>query len=379
MIYLDYNATAPLWPAVKRRIIDALDVPGNPSSVHSSGRNARALVEKARGEIASSFGATHENIIFTSGATEANTLALAGSKRRRVLVSGIEHLSVLEAVSDVEKIAVDQAGLVSSECLANLLRQDANSALVSIMLANNETGVIQPIAELARMAHEYGALFHCDAVQAPGRIPLHMDDLGVDMMTLSAHKIGGPKGIGALILAPGVEIASVLSGGGQERGRRGGTENVPAIAGFGAAAMHVNEMLDKAEHISKLRDEMERAILEQVPEVVIHGHRAPRLVNTSLFGVDGVSAETQVIALDLSGIAVSSGSACSSGKVAPSHVLRAMGLSESMSISSVRVSIGVETKDEEIGRFVDAWVSSLKIIKRQVNAAQSMNGSGGTL
>lgn len=369
MIYLDYNATAPMKLAVKRCVIDALDVSGNPSSIHSSGRSARALVEKARGEIASSFGVSHENIIFTSGATEANTLALAGTKRRRILVSGVEHLSVLEAVGNVEKIAVDQSGLVCPEHLETLLRHDANSVLVSIMLANNETGVIQPIAELARIAHEYGALFHCDAVQAPGRIPLHMADLGVDMMTLSAHKIGGPKGIGALFLAPGVEFASILNGGGQERGRRGGTENVPAIAGFGVAASHVNEMLNNVGHIARLRDGMEQTILEHVPEVVMHGHNAPRLVNTSLFGVEGVSAETQVIALDLSGIAISSGSACSSGKVAPSHVLRAMGLSESISASSVRVSIGVETKEEEIERFIDAWVSILKMIKRQVDAA----------
>ena len=369
MIYLDYNATTPMRIAVKRCVIDALDALGNPSSIHSSGRSARAMVEKARGEIAGAFGVTHENIIFTSGATEANTLALAGTKRRRVLVSGVEHLSVLEALGNVEKITVDQTGLVSPECLDTLLRYDANSVLVSIMLANNETGVIQPIAELARIAHEHGALFHCDAVQAPGRIPLNMSELGVDMMTLSAHKIGGPKGIGALFLAPGVEITSIFNGGGQERGRRGGTENVPAIAGFGAAVMDIHEMLNNAGHIARLRDGMEQAILEQAPEVVIHGHKAPRLVNTSSFGVDGVSAETQVIALDLSGIAISSGSACSSGKVTPSHVLRAMGQSETMSASSVRVSIGVETKEEEIERFVDAWVSSLKMIKRQMDAA----------
>ena len=356
-------------PSVKRCVIEALDVSGNPSSIHSSGRRARAMVEKARGQIANSFGVTHENIIFTSGATEANTLALAGSKCRRVFVSGVEHHSVLEAVDHVEKIAVDQDGLVSPECLDTLLRHNGNSVLVSVMLANNETGVIQPIAELARIAHDYGALFHCDAVQAPGRIPLNMNDLGVDLMTLSAHKIGGPNGVGALFLAPGIEVASTMNGGGQERGRRGGTENVAAIAGFGAAAMYVNEMLNKAGQIGKLRDGMEQAILEQTPEVVIHGHKVPRLVNTSLFGVDGVSAETQVIALDLSGIAISSGSACSSGKVGPSHVLRAMGLSESMSASSIRVSIGVETKEEEITRFVDAWVSSLKMIKQQVDAA----------
>ena len=347
MIYLDYNASAPMGSTVKSCVVGALDILGNPSSIHGGGRGARALIEKARDEIAKSFGVKNENVVFTGGATEANALALSGSNRERLLVSAIEHPSILEAKQGIEKIAVDGSGVVAPESLEELLQSNTKPALVSVMLANNETGVIQPIAELSRIAHERGALFHCDAVQAPGRVPLNMAELGVDMMTLSAHKIGGPKGVGALLLAPDIEIQAILSGGGQERGRRAGTENVPAIAGFGAAALQVKELLGKTGYIAQLRNMLEQAISEQFPEVVIHGNKVTRLVNTSSFGVEGVSAETQVIALDLSGIAISSGAACSSGKVGPSHVLGAMGRSRSLASSSIRVSIGVETKERE--------------------------------
>lgn len=369
MIYLDYNASAPIVSAAKDAVVAALDVIGNPSSVHGEGRRARALVEEARASLAGLVGAAAESVVFTSGATEANNRAVSGSGRRRTLVSAVEHPSVLQAAATAEIIDVDRDGRVTPESLDALFVGDDRPALVSVMLSNNETGVVQPVAELAAVAHEHDALFHCDAVQAPGRLPVDMTALGADMLTLSAHKIGGPKGAGALIVAPGLDLESAIKGGGQERGRRGGTENVASIAGFGAAAAWAEAMLGEADRIRDLRDRMERELLARVPEAVIHGREVPRLPNTSSIGVEGASAETQVIALDLAGIAVSAGSACSSGKVTSSHVLRAMGLSEQAAASAIRVSIGAETTEDEIARFLDAWTSHIKGRKQQASAA----------
>lgn len=354
-IYLDFNATAPVRPEAVAAMTSALEIAGNASSVHNRGRAARRAVEDARQQVASLVNAPSEAVIFTSGGTEANNLALTGSARVRLLVSAVEHDSVLAACPDAEFIPVDRTGLVSVECLSQLLAEDDAPALVSIMLANNETGVIQAVAELARVAHDAGALFHCDAVQAAGKIPIDAVALGVDLITLSAHKIGGPQGSGALVVLNGIDIQAGLRGGGQERGRRAGTENLPGIAGFGAAAeIAAREATDQT-HIEALRDRLEDRIAAIVPNVTIHGGVAQRVANTSCLSMPGVEAETQVMALDLAGVMVSAGAACSSGKVQSSHVLAAMGLDHASAASAIRVSLGWSSEADDVDAFVAAW------------------------
>ena len=369
MIYLDCNASAPISDQVMEAVGHAMRTTGNPSSVHADGRAARALVEGARGAVAQMVGAAAQNVIFTSGATEANNLAISGSGRKRVVVSPVEHPSVLQARSETEMLAVDENGVVIPGSLETLLEGSDETALVSVMLANNETGVVQPIADLADIAHRYGAFFHCDAVQAPGRLSFSMSSLRVDMLTLSAHKIGGPRGVGALILAPEVEVDGMIKGGGQERRRRSGTENVGAIVGFGEAAKRISKTLDGATRLRSLRDELELRVLATVPEAIIYGARVNRLPNTSNIGVVGVSAETQVIAMDMAGIAISAGSACSSGKVTSSHVLRAMGLSEVAAQSAIRISLCPETTKSDIDHFLNVWLSHIKAVKDRTKAA----------
>ncbi|UEM19597.1 cysteine desulfurase [Skermanella mucosa] len=361
--YLDYNATAPTLPAVRDAVMAALEVAGNPSSVHGFGRRARRLVEDARAEVAALAGVVPARIVFTSGGTEANASALAtgasGRTGRRILVSAIEHDSVLETVPDAERIPVMPDGTVDLAALDRMLARGDGPALVSVMLVNNETGVIQPVAEASRLAHAHGALFHCDAVQGAGRVAMDADSLGIDLMTLSAHKLGGPHGVGALVVREGIPIAPVLRGGGQEQRRRAGTENVAGIAGFGAAARLARSAADEAVRIGRLRDGLERRIAEAAEAagvaVTIHGRAARRVANTTCVSMPGVSSETQIMALDLAGVAVSAGSACSSGKVKPSHVLTAMGVDAGEASSAIRVSLGWATGPEDVDRFVDAW------------------------
>lgn len=357
MVYLDYNASAPMPECVARAVTAAMQLFGNPSSVHGYGRAARAVIEAARRDVAALVGARPQDVVFTSGATEANLLALTGSGRRRVLVSAIEHVSVLDAAPDAERIPVRPDGIVDLDALSRMLAADDTPALVSVMLANNETGVIQPIAAVAALAAAAGALLHCDAVQGPGRIPVDIAALGADFLTLSAHKFGGPKGVGALVLRDGVRLSALIRGGGQERGLRGGTENVPGIAGFGAAARHAAALLARAGAIARLRDRLEAKVRALAPEVVIFGADAPRLPNTSCIALPGVRAETQVMALDLAGFAVSAGAACSSGKVQPSHVLRAMGADAMLAACAIRVSLGPDTTAAEVDAFVEAWAA----------------------
>lgn len=355
-LYLDHNATAPLKREARVAMETWLDQVGNPSSVHGFGRRARRALEQARDDVAAMVDADPAGVIFTASGTEADNLALCGFPSHLPVVSAIEHPAVLNARGDAERLAVDGNGVVDLAALDALL-VEIGPAIVSIMLANNETGVIQPVAEAAGIAHAHGALIHCDAVQAPGRMAVSMTALGVDLMTLSAHKIGGPVGAAALILAPGIELAPLLRGGGQERGRRAGTENVAAIAGFGAAARLVGVDLAQANQVRARRDWFEAAILAEVPDAVIFGRAAERLPNTSCISMPGVDAETQLIAFDLAGIAVSSGSACSSGKVAASHVLSAMGVAPERAGSAIRVSLGVEIDDPAIERLIEAWIS----------------------
>ncbi|MGE5506167.1 MAG: cysteine desulfurase family protein [Actinomycetota bacterium] len=353
--YLDCNAGAPVRPAVVAAMAEALAEPGNPSSVHGFGRAARRRLEQARAAVAALAGARPEGVVFTSGGTEANALALAGSGRDRILVSAIEHASVLEAVPQAERIPVTTDGVVDLGALEALLAADPRPALVSVMAANNETGIVQPVAEVSRLARAVGALFHCDAAQAAGRMELGLD---VDMLTLSAHKLGGPPGVGALVLAdPDRRLAPLLLGGGQERRRRAGTENLAGIAGFGVAAgLAVDDLANGVIlELRHLRDRLEDEALRRVPGAVVVGSGAPRLANTSCLALPGVDAQVAVMALDLAGVAVSAGSACSSGKVSASHVLAAMGLDRAVSGAAIRVSLGPASRWAEVEKFLDAW------------------------
>ena len=353
-VYMDYNASSPIRAEAVAAAGGALQLGGNPSSVHGFGRAARRMMEDAREQVAASIGAAAREIVFTSGATEANNLALTGSGRPRRLVSAIEHDS-LRAASALELIPVNAAGVVDLAALEALLAADSRPALVSLMLANNETGVLQPVAEAARLAHRHGALLHCDAVQALGRLPVDVGALGVDLLSLSGHKIGGPAGVGALYIRSGLDLAPALLGGGQERGRRAGTENLAGIAGFGAAAAIAIGEQEDMRRVAGLRDALEARIHAARPEALIFGRDAARLPNTTCVALAGVPAETQVMVLDLAGVAVSAGAACSSGKLKPSTVLRAMGVPPEIAGSAIRVSLGWRSEAGDIDRFIGAW------------------------
>jgi cysteine desulfurase len=366
-IYLDWNATTPLRSEVREAMVAAWELSGNPSSVHAEGRRARRLVEDSRAEVAGAVGASPRNLVFTSGGTEANALALTPGLRRgsgppvlRLLVSAIEHASVLSGgrfpAEAIEQVGVSRSGLLDLAHLRALLAVGP-PALVSVMLANNETGAIQPVNEAAEIVHEAGGLLHVDAIQAFGKIAFNINALGADLVTLSAHKIGGPKGVGALILADGVlGFEPGLRGGGQELGRRAGTENVPGIVGFGAAAKAAMAALDDdAARLEALRDQLESG-LRRTPGVIVFSGEVPRLPTTVLFTVPGLRAETAVIGFDLAGIAVSAGSACSSGKVQPSHVLEAMGVGSDLAQGAVRLSLGWSTTSQDIDSCLEAWL-----------------------
>jgi cysteine desulfurase len=355
LTYLDYNASAPVRPAVAAAVAEALAFAGNPSSVHRAGRAARRMVEAARAEVAALVGTGANEVVFVSGGSEANHLALKGGGRHRILVSAVEHDSVLAAVPDAERLPVTASGVLDLAVLAERLAADDRPALVSVMLANNETGIIQPIAPIAEIVHARGGLLHCDAVQAAGKLPLARALLGADLLSLSAHKLGGPQGIGALIVAPEIALAPLQGGGGQERGRRAGTENVPGIVGFGRACALATEGIAACARLAELRDDAERRLLAVAPGARIFGAGSPRLPNTLCIAMSGVPAATQVIALDLAGVMVSAGAACSSGKVRPSHVLRAMGATAEEAASAIRISLGWDSRAADIDHLVEAW------------------------
>lgn len=369
-VYLDYNATAPLKQPVIEAMTAALAECGNASSVHRFGRLARRAVETAREDVAALVAAEPRQVVFTGGGTEANNLAIAAAGAgRRILVSAIEHESVLKAAPDAELIPVDSDGVADLATLQTLLARDPRPALVCLMLANNETGVIQPVAQAARLAHEHGALIHCDAVQAAGKLAVDFKALGVDTLALSAHKLGGPQGVGALLIGDAVELHPLLRGGGQERGWRAGTENVPAIRGFGVAARLAAQDLPAMLVLAALRDHMEDRLSRAAPEAVVLASGAGRLPNTTCIALPGLPAETQVMALDLAGIAVSAGSACSSGKVKPSHVLRAMGADERLVGSAIRLSLGWRTSEQDIDHLLDAWAQLVARARSHHHAA----------
>ena len=363
-IYLDHNATTPLDPLVADRMTQALrDVWGNASSVHHFGQQAKAALDEARSSVASLLSADASEIIFTAGGTEGDNIAIRGaaeamepSGRKHLITCGIEHEAVLHTMKSMAKrgwkvtlLPMDASGIVSVDRLREAITDD--TALVSIMHANNEIGTVQPIAELAAVAHERGALFHTDAVQSAGKLPLDVHALGVDLLSIAAHKFYGPKGAGALWVRRGVRLLPVLTGGRQERNRRAGTENVPALVGLGAAAEVARRKIDtEGPRLAALRDRLEAGILSSVPGTDRNGAASPRVPNTTNVSVDRVEAESLLIGLDLAGVAVSSGSACSSGTLEPSHVLKAMGYPHARTLGSIRFSLGTSNTDADIDR-----------------------------
>jgi len=365
-IYLDHNATTPLLPAVVERMVAVLrDEFGNPSSVHHFGQQAKAVIDEARSEVANLIGAEPSEVLFTSGGTEADNIAIRGAAealeaggRRHLVASAIEHEAVLNTLKALARrgwrttlLPVDQTGIVSPTALRDALADD--TAVVSVMHANNEIGTIQPIAELARVAHERGALFHTDAVQSAGKIPINVKTLGVDMLSMSAHKFYGPKGVGALWIRRGLRVLPILTGGRQERSRRAGTENVAGIVGMGVAARIASgKMEDEGRRLSALRDRLESGILRSVPGTAVNGSPGARVPNTTNISFDRIEAESLLIGLDLQGIAVSTGSACSSGTLEPSHVLKAMGFNAHRTQNSIRFSLGAANTEAEVDRVV---------------------------
>ncbi len=366
-VYLDWNATTPLRAEARDAIVAALETCGNPSSVHGEGRKARKILQDARAAVAASLGAAPESVVFTSGATEANVLALVPGLHRthaqpveRLIVSAIEHASVLSGGrfgrEIIEIAPVDRSGVIDLTALDGLLA-DKPPALVSVMLANNETGVVQPIRDVAQRVRAHGGVLHVDAVAAFGKIDIDISALDVDFLSISAHKIGGPKGVGALLVAGDLRgLRPLITGGGQEKGRRAGTENLPGIAGLGAAAKAAAAGRDHLTgHCDALRRRLEMGLKAILPSTIVFSEGVDRVCNTTLFSAPGLHAETAVIGFDLEGIAVSSGSACSSGKVQPSHVLEAMQAGPELAQGGVRISLGWETTENDIDRALEAW------------------------
>ena len=356
-VYLDHNATTPLRAEARQAMLHAMDIVGNPSSVHAEGRAAKAIVEKARGQVAALVGIDRNEVVFTSGATEAAALACAD---RELVCADVEHDAVL--AHQIHKLAVDRGGEI--EPLGAVA-----SDLLGVQGANSETGVLQDNFRLAQVAWQSGAQVLVDAVQLVGKVRTSVSDLGADFVMMSAHKLGGPKGVGALALKLGVDVPAQIPGGGQEMGRRSGTENVIGIAGFGAAAEAAQRDVEagKWDRVEKLRNILENALADISKTTIFVGKEAPRLPNTSCFITPGWKGETQVMQMDLAGFAISAGSACSSGKVKASRVLKAMGYSELEAASAVRVSLGLETTEDDVLRFADVWAQKLR--KHEARAA----------
>ncbi len=374
-IYLDYSATTPLRPEVRPAIAPYLEGQfGNPSSTHRYGRDARVAVDEARRSLLDALGARRGRIVFSGSGSEADCLAVLGFARRRpggcVVRSAIEHKAVIastralaESGYDVRVAPVHENGTVDTERLADLIPDDGRPTLVSVMWANNETGVIQPVAELAQLCHERRATFHSDAVQAFGKIPLELEDAGVDLVALAAHKLGGPKGVGALFVRDEVELEPIVYGGGQEGGLRAGTENVAGIVGFAAAAtVAVSELQTESARLGALRDRLESGLREALPEIFVNGGDAPRrLPNVLNVSIPGIDLEGLLTALDLEGICVSSGSACTTGSVEPSHVIAAMGREGDLARNAIRLSLGWGTREDDIAYVLRVFP---KLVKR---------------
>jgi cysteine desulfurase len=380
-IYFDHNATTPVDPGVLDVVVRTLrDEFGNPSSVHHFGQRAKAVLDDARSAVSALLGGEPSEVVFTSGGTEADNFALRGAAealeqtgRKHLIATTIEHEAVLVTLKALARrgwkttmLPVDATGIVAADALRDAIT--AETAIVSVMHANNEIGTVQPVAELAKIAHDHGALFHTDAVQSAGKIRIDVRALGVDLVSVSAHKFYGPKGVGALWIKRGTRLGAILTGGKHERSRRAGTENVAGIAGFGAAAEAALRSLQAdIARTRGLRDSLEADLKAATPDVVIFGDGAERLPNTSLFALPGIKAETAIIAFDLEGVALSSGAACSSGKVAPSHVLVAMGVARGLTEGAIRVSLGPATTEADLERFRNAWKKLSKSLGKERN------------
>lgn len=366
--YLDHNATTPLKPAAREAMLSVLEFSGNASSIHKAGREARRKIEEARSKIAKFVNVKSSSvIIFTSGATEANNLVLKGAGCERIILSAIEHPSVLKARVDAEVIPVHPDGLVDLAALDRMLEKNDRPTLISVMSVNNETGVIQPIEGVVEIARRRGALVHTDAVQAAGRLPIDLQRWGVDYLTLSSHKIGGPQGAGCLVMSNCTTVTPQTLGGNQEKNMRAGTENLGGIVGFGTAVELAD--IQEFQKIGSLRDRMEAELKKIAPALRIFGKDSPRVANTSMFALPGASSETQLIALDMAGICVSNGSACASGTVKPSHVLTAMGASAAEAESSIRVSLGWNSTEKDVEYFLQKWTEMYNRIKSRLDAA----------
>ncbi len=355
--YLDFNATAPSRPEVIDAVVTSMRRWGNASSVHKDGRVARSCVEKAREQVAALVGGSTKNVIFTGSGTEANNHALRSVDAERLIVSAIEHESIINIRKDIVICPVRENGILDLGALEQLLSDSKKQTTVSIMFANNETGIIQPVKEVARLTQKFGAFFHCDAVQAVGKIPVNFESLGADSLAISAHKIGGPQGVGALVCRNLKNISSFIHGGGQESGLRGGTENVPGIVGYGVAADAALSGLPSFSNLAKLRNAMECRVLKIKPDAMVFGRDLNRLPNTSKFATKGLKSEVQVVGLDLDGISISAGSACSSGRIETPYVLAAMGVPEELGRCAIRVSLGWTTTGDDIDRFIASWKS----------------------
>ncbi|MDR2045611.1 MAG: cysteine desulfurase [Rickettsiales bacterium] len=362
-VYADYNATAPISENVKKSIFEVLlKQTLNPSSLHKRGQEARKILQDARDNIRDAIGVpSDKEIVFTSGATEANNLVMRGIAGYLHVISAIEHPSILNSACNPYIIPVNQEGIVDFLELEKILSElKGDKAIVSVMMANNETGVIQPVKEIAEIAHKFGAICHTDTAQSVGKIKVNMEDLGVDLLTLSAHKFGGVAGSGVLIFNKELAIEPIIIGGGQEKGFRGGTENIVAIAGLSAALQNIPDLLSKMDEVKELRDQLECELLNLASDIRIFGKNSKRLPNTSFIYMPGVKSDVQLMHFDLNHIAVSNGSACSSGKVEPSHVLLAMGATKEQAECSIRISIGPETKPQDIKKIVDCWYNIYK-------------------
>lgn len=355
--YLDYNATTPVRQQVIERMTKLLAAPHNASSVHFYGREGKKYIENARAVIAQAVNAWKNEIVFTSCGTEANNAVLRGESCRRILVSAIEHSSIIKTVPQAELIPVDSNGVVQIDALRELLAKEDKPTLVSVMLANNETGVIQPVADVVKACREWGGdvLVHSDAAQALGKISVDFSMLGVDMMTISAHKLGGPQGAAALVLRNDLPIRPLLTGGGQELGRRAGTENVAAISGFGLAVELAQKDAQKWQDVRGWLDAMENEIITYAPEAIVFGRDMPRLPGTSCIAMPGVGSETQLMAFDLAGVAISAGSACSSGRIEASHVIKAMGFGVVAS-TAIRISGGWDSSEADVRKATAEWI-----------------------
>lgn len=384
-IYFDYNATAPLAPGVVDTMTRLFASEfGNASSVHAFGQRAKAVLDDARSEVAALIGAAASDVVFTSGGTESDNFAIRGAAealepagRRRIIATQIEHEAVLNTLKALERrgfstalLPVGADGIVPVSALERAITDD--TAIVSVMHANNEVGTIQPVAELAKIAHAHGALFHTDAVQSVGKIPVSVQELGVDLLSLSGHKFGAPKGAGAIWIRRGVRLTPFMTGGRQERNRRAGTENVPLLAGLGVAARVAREKLDAGVTVGPLRDRLERGILSSISGTTLNGDPNRRVPNTTNISFDAIEAESLLIALDLEGVAVSTGSACSSGSLEPSHVLKAMGGSHARTRNSLRFSLGPENTVADVDFVLGVLPSLVTKLRGLVRTAAAL-------